>query len=362
MRNSIKAVPALSPLSAIYSDVTDTLVHIPMHGGGAAAINLAAASAIVQGYPTKIVLASTPSPLPMPGTYVKLNSVTPTTYNGYHKVIAASGVNVWIDLDSSALAAWSSGGNMSFNVIYDRLGNLAQQDISGTITGLWENQTFGLTSHSAGSYTARIAEANAEAFRLDGFAGFLVIGCKVNMPANPSADEFVFSIGRTSATGGYAGSGGLSLRLSTTTTPQVILTFRPRTVVGSDSGGAGGGTNTLVYSSDLGNAAIRNVVFLLDLRSTSAATCYCFLDGVQKAAGALTLTNMLDWPGITNGVVFGASLNGSLTPAEYLGAAVTPSQARVSDFVFWKTTKSLTTVQRAINRWQSCGELPREVV
>lgn len=362
MRNQVNKV-AISPLSSVYSAVTDTLVHVPFHGGGAGAINLAAASAIVQGYPTKIVLASTPSPLPMPGTYVKLNSVTPTTYNGYHKVIAASGANVWLDLDSSALAAWSSGGNMSFNVIYDRLGNLAQQDVSGTITGIWANQAHGLTSHSAGNYTARITEANASAFSLDGFAGFLVIGCKVIVPANPSADEYIFSMGRTSATGGYTGSGGLSLRLTTATTPQMILTFRPRTVVGDDAGGAAGGSNTLVYSTDLGNAAVRNVVYLLDLRSTSSATCYCYLDGVQKAAAALTLTNMIDWPGITNGIVFGANLNGSLVPAEYLGAAaVTPSQARVSDFLFWETTKGLTTVQRAINRWSTLGELPREVV
>ena len=143
---------------------------------------------------------------------------------------------------------------------------------------------------------------------------------------------------------------------------QVVLTFRPRTVAGSDSGGAGGGTNTFIYSSALGTTAGRTVTFLLDLRSTSSATIYAYLDGVLKAAGAITLTNLIDWPGITNGMSIGANLNGSLVASEYLGSAVTSSQARVQNLIWWKTTKSLTTVQRAIIRHAQTGELPREVV
>lgn len=358
-KSNVKSAPALNPLSSIYDTITDTLVHIPMRGGGAGSLNLSATLAITKGSTTKITLGSTPSPLPMIGTYVKLASVVPATYNGYHRVIAASGQNVWVDLDSSAFDDWTSGGAMTFNVLYDRLGNLPAQDILGTVTGLWANPANGLTAHSAGSYTARITESDLSAFSLDGFAGFLVISADILAPATPSADEYIFSIGRNPATGGYSGSGCVTLRLSG---GQAVLILRPRTVAGADAGGAAGGTNLLLFSTALGTAAQRTVTYLVDLRSTSSAPVYAYLDGVLKAAGSMTLTNMLDWPGITNGMTIGGSLNDSLTPSEYLGSAVTPSQARVQNLLWWKTTKSLAAVQKAILNWSMTHELPREVV
>ena len=165
---------AVIPKSSVYSLVTDTMMHFPLKGGGAASVILAGSNAITRGSPTKITLASTPSPLPMPGGYIKLASITPTSYNGYHKVLAAAGADVWIDLDSSSLADWVSGGAMTFNVIYDRFGREPQQGIAGTITGVWANQADGLTSHSAGTYASRIASP-ASAWDLSGFAGLLVL-------------------------------------------------------------------------------------------------------------------------------------------------------------------------------------------
>ena len=359
MRNTTNKV-AIQPLSKVYSLVTDVMMHFPLKGGGAASINLAGALAITRGNPTKVTLGSTPSPLPMPGTYIKLSSITPTAYNGYHKVLAASGADVWLDLDSSSLADWSSGGAMTFNVIYDRFGREPQQDISGTITGIWGNQADGLTSHSAGTYAARIAAPNS-AWDLTGFAGILVIAAKVKVGAAPTADEYIFSIGRTSPTGGYSGSGCLTLRIASGGT-QAVLTYRPRTVAGSDSGGAGGGTNTLVYSTSLGTTATRNMVWMLDFRTANAVTIYGYLDGVLKVSASATMTNAIDHPGITNGVVFGASLNGSLTPAEYLGSAGTPSQTRIKDLWWWKTSKSMVAVQRAISKWSKTGEIPNDCI
>jgi len=351
---------AVIPKSSVYSLVTDTMMHFPLKGGGAASVNLAGSNAITRGSPTKITLASTPSPLPMPGGYIKLASITPTSYNGYHKVLAAAGADVWIDLDSSSLADWVSGGAMTFNVIYDRFGREPQQDIAGTITGVWANQADGLTSHSAGTYASRIASP-ASAWDLSGFAGLLVIATKIKIGAAPTEDEYIFSIGRTSPTGSYSGSGCLSLRIASGGT-QVILTYRPRTVSGSDSGGAAGGTNTLVYSTALGTTAARNLVWLLDFRTAGAVTIYGYLDGVLKVSSSATMTNAIDNVGTTNGLVFGANINGSLTPAEYLGSAGTPSQARIKDLWWWKTSKSMVTVQRAIAKWSKHGEIPTECI
>ena len=351
---------AVIPKSSVYSLVTDTMMHFPLKGGGAASVNLAGSSAITRGNPTKITLGSTPSPLPMPGTYVKIAGATPSAYNGYWLVLQSSGADVYVDLDSSTLADWSSGGAMTFNVLYDRFGREPQQDISGTITGIWANQGDGLTSHSAGTYASRITAPNS-AWDLTGYAGILVIGVKAKIGASPSADEYLFSIGRTSSSGAYSGAGGLSLRIASGGS-QIALTYRPRTVAGSDSGGAGGGTNTLVYSNALGTSATRNVVFLLDFRTAGAVTIYAYMDGVLKASGSATMTNAIDHPGVTNGMAFGANLNGSLTPAEYLGAAGTPSQARIKDLWWWKTSKSMVTVQRAIARWSQTGEIPTECI
>src|SRR5574340_840057 len=262
MRNNVKVAPALSPLSAIYSAITDTLIHIPFHGGGGAAINFAASLAVVKGYPTKVTLGSTPSPAPLCGSKVKVSGVTPTGYNGYWKVVYSNGADVYLDLDSSALGDWASGGTMSFNVLYERLGNLAAQDLSGTVTGLWADQTNGMVAHSAGTYTARIP-TGISAFDLSAFSGFLVIGAKIKISsATPSSEEFLFSIGRSSQTGAYSGSGTIAMSISTG--GQLQLYFRPRTVAGSDSGGAGGGTNSFTHSTALGTTTQRNVVFLLD--------------------------------------------------------------------------------------------------
>src|SRR5574340_1034038 len=212
MRNNVKVAPALSPLSAIYSAITDTLIHIPFHGGGGAAINFAASLAVVKGYPTKVTLGSTPSPAPLCGSKVKVSGVTPTGYNGYWKVVYSNGADVYLDLDSSALGDWASGGTMSFNVLYERLGNLAAQDLSGTVTGLWADQTNGMVAHSAGTYTARIP-TGISAFYLSAFSGFLVIGAKIKISSDtPSSEKFQFSIDRQSQTGAYSGSGMISAR------------------------------------------------------------------------------------------------------------------------------------------------------
>jgi len=353
MRNSSKI--ALTPAATIYSNATDTLVHIPFHGGGAAALNLAGSNAITRGYPTKITLGSTPSPLPTPGTFVKLNSVTPSAYNGYHKVLMASAADVWLDLDSSAMVDWTSGGNMSFNVIYDRFGNLLPQDIAGTITGLWANKVDGMTAHGSGSNTALIGAANASAFDLTGFRGILVVGFRQYKSAVPAAgDEYIFSLGRKVNTGAYSASGTVALLLPSGSN-QAQLYFRPRTSAD------GGGTQTgPVQSSSMGTTAKRRACWLLDLRSTSSAAIYAYLDGVIFNSASIDLTNLVDWPSAVNGVAFGANITAALALDQLYGAQATG--ARISDFWWWKSSKSMVQVQRAIIKWSQMGELPLEVV
>lgn len=349
MRNSTNRT-GIKPISALYADTVAKAIHIPMHGGGSAtAINLAASLAITRGTITKITLGSTPSPLPMAGTQIKLASVVPADYNGYHTVVAASGADVWIDLDSSALADWTSGGAMSFGVLYDRFGNLASKDIQGTQTGIWANQADGLTAHSAGSYSPRIVAADAAPFDLTGYRGILMVGAKLRVTGTPTVDEFVFSVGRSSKQATYSASGHIGVRLGGGGN-QAALSFRP---AGADNDDVD--TNTFAYTGNLGTSAQRRVAWLLDLRDTSTAYIYAYLDGVLKSGGTITLTGMTDWPSVANGAIIGADLNGSLAAANLLGASA--SGARVSDLVWLPLNKSMSSMQRLVERWSRIGEL-----
>lgn len=350
MRNISNKV-ALKPQSTVYDQATDTIVHIPFHGGGAAAVNLSGTLPIKRGATTKITLGSTPSPLPMPGTMVKLNSVTPADYNGYHRVLASTGANVWIDLDSSEMADWTSGGNMSFNHIYDKFGNMAPADIAGTITGLWVAPQNGMTSHSGGSYTGLLT-AGIDPFDLTGFRGILVVGCNMTIPVAPNAAEQVFGMGVFVASGTNTAEGAFGVTIESGGTT-VGAYFRPATA--ADSAGSNKSGNT----GSLGTTTKRHVAWVLDFRDfPNTSSMYTYLDGVLKDTDALTLTNAIDLPSNANGVCIGGRINTDLSIINKLGSAATPSQATVENFVFWKSTKTMAETQAALVQMIANGGVP----
>lgn len=350
-KSNVKIAPALKPRSSIASRITDDLVFLPLHGGGnAAALNLAASGAITRGGTTKLTLASTPSPLPMVGTTIKLNSVTPSTYNGYHKVLDASGANVWIDLDSSALADWTSGGNVTFNVIYDKMGNMASQDVQGTLTNLWANQALGITADAAGTFTNRIT-TGIDDFDLSGFRGYLVLGANIQIAANPSAVEFIFSLGVNDASGANTQTGAICMTIESTGIVQ--FTTRPAY--------SGSNANTFTATSALSVGVTANVFAILDFTNMpTSATIHLFKDGVLKESEAVTVTGATDCPSNATGIAIGCKISTALALQSKLGAS--GSGAKVDKLLWWKSTKDFATTIEAVRRFGLNGELDELMV
>lgn len=351
MSKAVKVAPALKPRSSISSRVTDEMVFLPLHGGGnAAALNLAAAGPITRGITTKLALASVPSLIPMVGTQLKLNSVTPSAYNGYHNVIDAGGANVWIDLDSSGLADWASGGNVTFNVIHDKMGNMASQDVQGVLTNLWANQALGITADAAGTFTNRIT-AGIEAFDLTGFRGYLVLGANVQIAANPSATEFIFSLGANDASGTNTPTGAICMTIESTGIVQ--FTTRPAY--------SGANANTFISSGALSAGVQANVFAVVDCTNMPASgTIHVFNDGVLRESKAITITGATDCPSNATGVAIGCKISTALALQSKLGA--NGSGAKVDKLLWWKSTKDFATTIEAARRYAVNGELDELMV
>lgn len=351
MSNAVKVAPALKSRSSIPSRVTDEMVFLPLHGGGnASAINLSATAPITRGVTTKLALGSVPSIIPMVGTQIKLNSVTPSAYDGYHKVIDASGANVWIDLDSSGLADWESGGNVTFNVIYDQMGRMASQDVQGVLTNLWANQTLGITADAAGTFTNRITDG-IEAFDLTGFRGYLVIGANVQIAALPIATEFIFSLGVSDASGTNTSSGAICMAIDAT--GNVQFTTRPAY--------SGAGVNTFIFSGALSAGVQANIIAILDCTNIpSSATIHIFKDGVLRESKAITTTGATDCPSNAAGVAIGCKISTSLTLQSKLGSS--GSGAKVDKLLWWKSTKDFAATIEAARRYAVNGELDELMV
>ena len=344
MRNAIKQAPALKPISSIASRITDTLVHMPLHGGGTATINV---SAVSLGNPTRITLGAAFTGIV--GQTVKLASLGGVTQlNGYAKVIGLAPANgVVVDVDSSAFAAYTSGGTMAFNVIADSMGNLAPQDIQGTVTGIWANPANGITAHTGGTNTNRIT-TGLDAFDLSAFSGYLVLAFDLVIAATPSAKEIVFALGCSSTPGTNSGAGCIQAAIETSGI--VTCTFRPKTAAD------GGGTNSFISSPAIGNATKRSIALVVDM--TGGGVMHIFMDGVVRTSVSLTLTNSIGNPSIAAGVAIGALIHTDLNLFYKLGsAAVTPSQAKIANLLWWKSTKGFATTMEAVKRYASTSEL-----
>ena len=346
MRNATKQAPALKPRSSVAERITDTLVHIPMHGGGSAAI---AVQGVTRGNTTTIKLASAYTGIV--GQTIKLESLgTITALNGYAKVIdLAPSDSVVIDVDSSTFPAWTAGGSMLFNVISDRMGNLAPQNILGTVTGIWDNKENGLTTHSAGTNTGLIT-TGLDAFNLAGFAGHLVLAFEIYMVAIPSDREQLFSLGVQTGAGTNTAAGTIGVAIETSGVVQT--TFRPAAV--SD----GGASNTYFNTGGIGTATKKRIAFVFDLASSpTSAMVHTFIDGVLRSSTTLTMTGAIGSPANTVGLAIGAEISPSLSLTNKLGSSTTSSQARIANLLWWKSSKGFADTVEAVRRFGVDGEL-----
>lgn len=342
MSKSVKSAPALKPLSAVTAAITDTLVFMPIHGGGTANIGVTGVS---RGNPTTVSLASAYTGVV--GQTIKLASIGGmTALNGYAKVIGAVTNGVVIDVDTSditAYPAWTSGGSISMMVLSDIKSAIAPQDILGTTTGVWANPADGVTSHASGTWCAKLSGADLTPFDLTAFRGIAVLAFDVYVGAAPGSRETIFGMG---VIGNGAGSKTGTISASIVASGTAIeLVFRPQSAV--DAAGA----NTFAYSASVGTTSRAHVAFVFDLTNPASATVHSFTDGVLTGSVALTLTGMTDWPTSSTGVALGAGLDSSYAVTTKFGAGTTTQSAgRAQNLLWWKSSKSMTQTIRAVNR------------
>lgn len=333
---------ALKPLSAVAAAITDTLVFMPMHGGGTATIGVTGVS---RGNPTTVSLASPYTGVV--GQKIKLLSLGGmTALNGYQKVIGTVTNGVVIDVDTSdvtAYPAWTSGGSISTMVLSDIKSTLSPQDIQGTTTGVWANPSDGLTSHLAGTNTPKLAGADLTPFDLTGYSGIAVLAFDIYINAAPGSRETIFGMG-VIGNGGNSKTGTLSASIGSGGTA-IELVVRPATAVDAT------GANTFAYSASIGAAAYGHVAFVFDFTNPASAIVHSFTNGLLTTSTAISLTAKTDWPSSSNGVVIGAGLDAALAIATKLGAGTTTqSGARIQNLLWWKSSKSMTQTIRAVNR------------
>ena len=339
MRNAIKQAPALKPARSVVESLADAMF-LPMHGAQIASTNI---TGITTGYPTIIKFGATI--LPLTGQTMKIASCTPATYNGYHTVLWAAGGDVAIDLDSSALGAWTSGGAATFTHLRDLTGNNGPFDVSGTTTGIWAAPTAGLTPNAAGgNWVAPFT--SSDLLELTGFSDKLLIAFDFTLGAATTGTELIFGINNNAQTGATSKHGTLNVGFSGAS-QNPGLTFRPQTAAD------GGGTNTSVQLGAMA-ATTAHLAWIVDF-SGAAPVIRGYKNGTAIASATATMANATGNPSLANlgaGILCGVDSTGAATGK--LGSA--GSGAVIQNLVFQKSDESIATLVNRIRNLSALKE------
>lgn len=316
-----------------------------LHQADNSSRNFASLDPVTYGYPTRIVFGSTPTF--MPGSFITISGVVGATgLNGTHRVLWVSGNSVAIDYDSGESPLWTSGGTATPAVIQDEFSVFSAMPIQGTVTGIWSNPTLGLTAHSGGTYSLR-QTSNLNEFDLSTYAGIVVLGFEFQKTANPTAQEYLFSLGRNTASGANSSFGNVSARIQTD--GQIMFNIRPR------ASADGGASNTTLFSGAISNDIATRCALVLDMSEPNNWYVHFIRDGVLTRSNSVNMTGSVGGPSTGAGFAIGSDINASLVQTNFLGAG--GSTAKVQNLYWWKTSKTMTDVFRAITRFHRNGSL-----
>lgn len=330
MLNSI--TPALSEIVAL-----PNTLFLPLHGRHITQQNV---NAVTQGYPTLFTLGTNTS---ITGQTLKVASANPSTYNGYYKVLWASGSTVAVDFDSTALAAYVGSGVSTFNHVSDATGVNGPYDISGTITNIFSNPTDGITADASGTWIA--PSTTDSIFELSGYTGKLLIAFDLNMAVLTSGSEFYLGINKVDATGTNSKYGTLTVGIyGGGQNPSLI--YRPATAAD------GGGTNTTCATLAMAGTT-KHCAWIVDF-SEAAPVIRSYHDGVAKASATAVMTNATGHPSLVNGgrgILCGVDGSG-LVSGKVGSASATPP--RIQNLIWQKSDESISTL---VNRIRALAAL-----
>lgn len=173
-----------------------------------------------------------------PGQVVRVAGVNGV--NGNRTVITAYDTTIVLDFDASAAPAYTSGGTVVCDVLYDILGTGETKQIQGTKTAMWGNPTLGLTGNSTGLYAFGMTTGLGLLDLQDTSKGILILSVRCAFAANPtSVEEVMFAAGVSGQAA--AGSAQGWMRLNCTTSG--LLGFQYRRAAASDGGATNDSNN-----------------------------------------------------------------------------------------------------------------------
>lgn len=295
---------------------------------------------------------------PMVGSLVHITGSTPSTYNGYYKVLdLITGSNmVRLDFDTRELAAYSSGGTMD-TLCVATIDGKAPSVIVGDTTPFSSSGGFDC-SDGTGYTPVDLTGLNVEGAFTDGAEVVdVVISATVSVTNIATGDNYVFSMGRNTTGAGDAG-GMFSLQLST---PNGLVRASYR------AGSVSDGQSATVVNFSAGNimqASTTNTI-AAHYRFTPSGQAdigIILVNGATKSTAALTaMSGNLRRPSYNSGA--GAQLCARLNSGAYasiMGSAGAGMAAIVKNiFVAQYIDKDFEYVTNKINNlYQRPGVRP----
>lgn len=261
------------------------------------------------------------------GGWANITGVTSlTAINGVWRIVRIeSSTKLRIDLDTSGMSGFATGGTFARNGIGDLCGSMLPKKVNGTTTAIWDDRFNGI--HWAGDNYITVPAAEAAVFDLRGFRGRLLIHCALPMvtATAPSASEFLICLGRFDTASGAGRAGGTIGLFQTTSTGRMRLNVRGSVATDADTPsnpGTAAESNGAVQGD--GTNPVRNYLGVELIFGASAVTINWYINGAIDSSSQLAMTGN-DWPypldtagGLTIGCKYGTT---GITVGNAMGAA-----------------------------------------
>lgn len=349
------AVTGIKPNSSL-SDNGENIVFLPLSGADGTSRNI---SAVVRGYPTLITLGGAVTHAA--GQYLLVAGAGGITrLNGYHKLLEIRPSNVIaLDVDSSdssLFPAWTSGGTVAGYNVSDAFGNMPTATVlagtSGVITGIWGTPANGLTFDPGASKGNYLPKSTESVFDVSGTTGRVVFSFDWNGTTPSTGTENLYCHNRDNAVGAGAVNG--AIWISSAGSQHIDLNFLPKSADGSTIA-----TATQLSSGQLGSPATgRHIIqFVIDYDTD---TIYAYRNNLYVGSAPIVRAVGETNPAMGNGAVFFAGYSSAGTYSYPMGGSGMAPSLRHA--MFWRTNKSLSTVQNCLRILARTEEFPAHLL
>ena len=308
---------------------------------------------VTRGNPTVIGAASTSTLRPR--QWVRIISIGGATgVNGIRRVLKVTPTTITVDYDSSAEAAYTTGGSVNPTCLADAFGNLDGIEMSSAASVLWS--TAGQLNCDATNGTSSAAlQTNTGHCDIAASDDLFVFAVRASIVSNPTTNEepiFTYGINSPSQTNSKYGE----FKLSINTSGVMQVSFRR--AASADSGGSGIGSNQSIscFGGALASGVKETFVWACD---PVTATSYWYRGGVLVNTDALT-TNGTGWPSAESiGWVIGAQISAPGTISTSIVAGKAGSGITISRLLFGKAPFGPDKLAAFAYQFEKYGGFPK---